>query len=179
MPQAKAKPRETYTFQGQRSGEEVVVLVNQHTWVLMPVALVWLLLLVVTGLSFWYFGASRVTSVVVAAVVIFGILYSVYQWYLWQYSNYLVTNQRVIKIDQNSLFNRLISEAEINRIQEISTEVSGPIHTMLNFGTVKIQTASTTGRIDLEDVPDPYNIQQEIVRIQRQQGVGGADGSGL
>lgn len=164
------KTRENYTFQGQRTGEEVIVLVNQHTWVLMPVVIVWLILLAVTGLSFWYFGASRVTSIVVAAVVILGIIYSVYQWYLWQYSNYLVTNQRVIKIDQNSMFNRLISEAEIGRIQEISTEISGPIHTLLNFGTVRIQTASTTGRIDLDEVPDPYNLQQEIVRIQRGNG---------
>jgi len=158
---------ESYTFQGQRSGEEVVVLVNQHTWVLLPVAVTWLVLLTVVGLSFWFFGASSVSSIVIAGAIIFGILYSLYHWYLWNSSNYIVTNQRVIKIDQNSLFNRLISEAEIDRIQEISTEISGPIHTMLNFGTIKIQTASTTGMMDLEDVPDPYSMQQEIVRIQR------------
>lgn len=164
----KPKNTESYNFQGQRTGEEVIVLVNQHTWVLLPIALTWLVLLSITGLSLWYFGASRVSSVVIAVVIIFGALYSIYQWYLWQWSNYIITNQRVIKIDQISLFNRLISEAEIERIQEISSEIAGPIHTLLNFGTVKIQTASTTGRVDLENVPDPYNIQQVIVRIQRQ-----------
>lgn len=157
-----------YTFQGQRSGEQVVVLVNQHTWVLLPIAITWLILLAVIGATLWYAGASKITSVVIGAAAIFGIFYSLYQWYLWANSNYIVTNQRVIKIDQNHLFSRLISEAEIDRIQEISTDISGPIHTMLNFGTIKIQTASTTGMMDLEDVPDPYNMQQEIVRIQRQ-----------
>ncbi len=159
---------ETYTFQGQRSGEQVVVLVNQHTWVLLPVAITWLILLLITGGAFWLAGASKISSVVVAGAVLFGIFYSIYQWYIWNYSNYIVTNQRVIKIDQIHLFSRLISEAEIDRIQEISTEISGPIHTMLNFGTIKIQTASTTGMMDLEDVPDPYLMQQEIVRIQRE-----------
>lgn len=157
-----------YTFQGQRSGETVVVLVNQHTWVLLPVAITWLFLLAIIGGALWFAGASKISSVIIAGAVIFGVVYSIYQWYIWNYSNYIVTNQRVIKIDQNSLFSRLISEAEIDRIQEISTEISGPIHTLLNFGTIKIQTASNTGMMDLDDVPDPYNMQQEIVRIQRE-----------
>ena len=159
---------EEYTFQGQRSGERVIVLVNQHTWVLLPVAITWLVLLAIIGGALWYAGASKISSVIVGAAVLFGIFYSIYQWYVWNNSNYIVTNQRVIKIDQIHLFSRLISEAEIDRIQEISTDISGPIHTMLNFGTVKIQTASTTGMMDLEEVPDPYNMQQEIVRIQRE-----------
>ncbi len=164
-----SKPSDAeYTFQGQRTGEQVIVLVNQHTWVLLPVAITWLFLLAIIGGSLWFAGASKISSVIIAASVLFGVGYSIYQWYIWNYSNYIVTNQRVIKIDQNSMFSRLISEAEIDRIQEISTEISGPIHTMLNFGTIKIQTASTTGMMDLEDVPDPYNMQQEIVRIQRE-----------
>lgn len=162
------KSNEGYSFQGQRSGEQVVVLVNQHTWVLLPVALTWLILIAIIAGSFWIFGASSISSVIVSGAVIFGALYSIYQWYIWNNGIYILTNQRVINIDQVNLFNRLISEAEINRIQEISTEIAGPIHTMLNFGTVKIQTASTTGMMDLENVPDPYNIQQEIVRIQRE-----------
>ncbi len=145
-----------------------MVFVNQHTWVLLPVAITWIVLLTIIGVTLWLVGASAISSVVIAATVLFGIGYSLYQWYTWQMSNYIVTNQRVIKIDQNSLFSRLISEAEIDRIQEISTEISGPIHTLLNFGTIKIQTASNTGMMDLEDVPDPYNMQQEIVRIQRE-----------
>lgn len=157
-----------YTFQGQRSGEQVVVLVNQHTWVLLPIAITWLVLLAIIGAALWFAGASKISSMIIAAAVLFGIFYSLYQWYIWNNSNYIVTNQRVIKIDQNSLFSRLISEAEIDRIQEISTDISGPIHTMLNFGTIKIQTASNTGMMDLEEVPDPYNMQQEIVRIQRE-----------
>lgn len=161
-------PKEQYAFQGQRVGEEVIVLVNQHTWVLLPVAVTWLILLAAIGASLWFAGASMISSIVIGAAVAFGVFYSIYQWYLWNNGVYIVTNQRVIKIDQINLFSRLISEAEIDRIQEISTQISGPIHTMLNFGTIKIQTASNTGMMDLEDVPDPYNMQQEIVRIQRE-----------
>ncbi len=159
---------DSYTFQGQRPGEEVFLVANQHTWVLLPAVIVWLLLLSALGVVIWYFGASAVTSVAIAVVVIIGVLHTLYCLYIWKNGVFIVTSHRVIKIDQLGLFSRLISEAEIHRIQEISTEIAGPIRTMLNFGTVKIQTASTTGRVDLDNVPDPYNIQQEIVKIQRQ-----------
>jgi membrane protein YdbS with pleckstrin-like domain len=159
---------ETYTFKGQRPGEEILVVTNRHTWSLLPIALIWLLIVVAIGLSIWYFGASAITSVVIGALVVFGVIFALYRWYLWSFSSYIITNQRVVKIDLSGVFNRRITEAEIGRIQEISTEIAGPVHTLLNFGTIKIQTASTVGRIELEDVPDPYSLQQEIVRVQRQ-----------
>ncbi len=159
---------ESYSFRGQRADEEALLVVRQHVWLLMPVVLVWLVVIAVISLVVWHFGASRTTSFAIVFGLVLGGLYSLYQWFIWNNGIYIVTTQRVIRIEQNSLFNRQISEAEIGRIQEISTEIKGPIHTMLNFGTVKIQTASTSGQIDLQDVVDPYDIQQQIVQVQRQ-----------
>jgi membrane protein YdbS with pleckstrin-like domain len=158
---------EKYTFRGKRSDEQVLMVVRQHPWVLMPIFWVWLGLIAIIVLSIWQFGLSTISSYVIFSALGFGLLYSLYQWFVWNNSNYIITSQRVIKIDQNGLFNREISEAEIGRIQEISTEIKGPIRTLFNFGRVKIQTASSYGRVDLEDVADPYDIQQEIVRVKR------------
>ncbi|MEX0594509.1 MAG: PH domain-containing protein, partial [Patescibacteria group bacterium] len=118
--------------------------------------------------SLYFFGASQITTYVILGVLILGGMYSFYIWFLWNNGTYVMTNQRVIRIDQLGIFRRQISEAEIDRIQEISTEIDGPIRTMLNFGDVKIQTASREGRVVLEDVVDPYDIQQQIVRVQRE-----------
>lgn len=157
-----------YTFRGRRSGEKVLLTVRQHVWLLMPIVIVWLLLIAAIIVLFTWLGASKISSFGLVAILLFGGLYSFYQWFLWNNGTYIITNQRVIKIEQNSLFDREIAEAEIERIQEISTEIKGPIRTMLNFGTVKIQTASNTGNVDLENVTNPYDIQQEIVRIQHE-----------
>ncbi len=159
--------QDQYSFHGQRSDENVLVVVNQHTWLLMPIVLIWFVVAAAVGIVMWKFGASRFTSYSIGTLGILAILYSLYQWFLWTNGTYIVTSQRVIKIDQLGLFRRLISEAEIGRIQQITTEISGPIRTVLNFGTIKIQTSSNEGRIDLDDVPDPYNIQQLIVGVQR------------
>lgn len=159
---------DTYSFRGQRSDETVALVTKQHIWLLMPIMLVWLIIIVVVGVALLGFGASKITSIVIIATIVIGALYSFYFWFMWNGCDYIVTNQRVIKIDQTSLFGRVISEAEIHRIQEISTEIKGPVRTMLNFGTVNIKTASDNSQLSLEDVTDPYDVQQAIVQIQKQ-----------
>lgn len=158
-----------FNFRGRRPNEEVVAVIKQHVWLLFPILLVWVGLIALLLVVLHFFLASGVSSVSVVVVLIVGGLYSLYKWFIWNNGLYIVTNQRVIKVDQRGLFNRLISEAEIERIQEISTDINGPIKTVLNFGTVKIQTASTTGQVDLRNVPHPYDIQQQIVALQRGQ----------
>jgi len=156
-----------YSFRGKRSNENVLLVVRCHPWILMPIAWFWLVMIGLATLSLYFFGASTITTYVILGILLVGGLYSFYIWFLWNNGTYVITNQRVIRIDQLGLFNRQISEAEIDRIQEISTEIKGPIRTMLNFGDVKIQTASQEGRVILEDVVDPYDIQQQIVHVQR------------
>ncbi|MEK7534859.1 MAG: PH domain-containing protein [Patescibacteria group bacterium] len=159
---------DTYSFRGQRSDETVALVTKQHIWLLMPIMLVWLVIILIIGIALLGFGASKITSIVIILTIIIGTLYSFYFWFMWNGCDYIVTNQRVIKIDQVSLFGRVISEAEIHRIQEISTEIKGPVRTMLNFGTVNIKTASDNSQLSLEDVTDPYDVQQAIVQIQKQ-----------
>ncbi|MEX1123884.1 MAG: PH domain-containing protein [Patescibacteria group bacterium] len=157
-----------YSFRGKRSNESVLLVVRCHPWILMPIVWFWLIVAGLVVASLYFFGASQITTYVILGVLILGGMYSFYIWFLWNNGTYVMTNQRVIRIDQLGIFRRQISEAEIDRIQEISTEIDGPIRTMLNFGDVKIQTASREGRVVLEDVVDPYDIQQQIVRVQRE-----------
>ena len=159
---------DNYSFRGQRPDESVVLVTKQHIWLLMPILLAWAFIGAIITASLLIFGASKVTSITLAVLIFIGLIYTFYSWFTWNNSQYIVTNQRVIKIDQVGLFNRMISEAEIHRIQEISTEIKGPLRTMLNFGTVRIKTASDDSKLDLGDVTDPYDVQQAIVQIQKQ-----------
>lgn len=157
-----------YNFRGRRQNETVITVVKFHRWLLMPIFYCWLVIIVLLVLDLMFLGASPLSSVIVSVVVLIGIIYSFYQWFIWNGGNYIITNQRVIRTEQLSLFKRQIAEAEIGRIQEISTEINGPIHTLLGFGTVRIRTATGSGQVDIEDVANPYDIQQEIARVQQQ-----------
>jgi len=164
----KKMEEEDLSFRGIRPGEQIVMTTRQHAWRLMPVVYYWLLAIVVTFVVLKFFGASKVFSITVGALAVVGLFFSLYRYFIWNNGISIVTNQRVIKVNQRGLFAREISEAEIERIQEVSTRIVGPIHTMLNFGDVDIDTASDNGKIDLKDVSDPYNVQQAIVKFQRE-----------
>jgi membrane protein YdbS with pleckstrin-like domain len=157
-----------YNFRGRRQNETVILVVKFHKWLLMPIAYWWLVSAAVVVLAIYYLGATSLVSIIVSLVVLVAIFYSLYQWFLWNGGNYIITNQRVIRTEQLGLFRRQIAEAEISRIQEISTEIRGPIHTLLGFGAIRIRTVTGSGNVDIEDVANPYDIQQEIARVQQQ-----------
>lgn len=159
---------EELTFRGIRANEKVILCLKSHPWELMPILYGWVLVGGVIYLVSYFFGVTDIFGWTVGIGVVIALLHSFYRYFIWFTSTYVLTNQRIIRVDQNGLFNRHISEVEINRIQEVSTEISGPIKTLFNFGTVKIQTASSTvGKTDLINVADPYDLQQQIVRIHR------------
>jgi membrane protein YdbS with pleckstrin-like domain len=158
----------SYDFRGRRANENVAMVVSYHAWLLMPIVYAWLVLVAIISGLMLFFGASQVTSYAIVIAIIVGVTLSFYRWFLWNNSKYIVTNQRIIRLNQLGMFNREISEAEIDRIQEISTDIKGPIHTLLNFGTIRIKTASDESRVDLVNVVDPYDIQQEVARIRQE-----------
>jgi len=55
----------------------------------------------------------------------------------------IITNERIVDIDQEGLFNRKVSELHFSKVQDATAEVKGIMRTMLNFGDVQVQTAGT------------------------------------
>jgi uncharacterized membrane protein YdbT with pleckstrin-like domain len=88
-------------------------------------------------------------------------------WIDYYFDVWIITNKRVVNIEQKGLFNRQVSELELARIQDITTEVTGVIPTMLNYGEVFIQTAGENPRFIFHQVPDPYGIKDILMNQQK------------
>jgi uncharacterized membrane protein YdbT with pleckstrin-like domain len=54
---------------------------------------------------------------------------------------WILTNERIIDIEQKGLFSREVSEFKLDKIQDVSIDVSGVIPTLFHYGSVQIQTA--------------------------------------
>jgi hypothetical protein len=78
---------------------------------------------------------------------------------------WIVTTERMINIEQRNLFNRVISEKSLYRMQDITSEVKGFVPTLFNFGTIYIQTAGTEQRFIFKDVPNAPEVTQQILAI--------------
>ncbi len=74
----------------------------------------------------------------------------------------VITNQRIIDIEQHGLFNREISEFRLENLQDITTDISGVIATFLDFGDVHVQTASENRKFIINDAAHPEAVKRMI-----------------
>ncbi len=76
---------------------------------------------------------------------------------------WVITDRRVIVIEQIHFFNRRVSNFRLERLQDIKVSINGFIPTMLNFGTLRAQTASATeSNFESTGLPAPRELQSLI-----------------
>ncbi|PIR98717.1 MAG: hypothetical protein COT88_00025 [Candidatus Colwellbacteria bacterium CG10_big_fil_rev_8_21_14_0_10_41_28] len=89
---------------------------------------------------------------------IFFIIWTNYYLDVW-----IVTNRRVIDIEQFSLFSREVSEFRLDRVQDITIEVKGLLATLLKFGDLYLQTAGMSREFKIAKIPNPYEAKDFIM----------------
>jgi len=108
----------------------------EYTTLLVFGGTVWILLTILTGFAIW----------------------THYYLDLW-----VITDRRIILIDQVSFFNRNVSIFRLERMQDIEYKITGIIPTLLNFGTLKAQTAGAhESNFVSTGLPDPRGLQATI-----------------
>lgn len=78
---------------------------------------------------------------------------------------WIVTNERIINIEQKGLFARTVSELRLNQIQDITSEMHGFLGTFLTYGNVYIQTAAARERFVFKNIDNPDEIKLKIARL--------------
>ena len=104
-------------------------------------------------------GSSGVIVLVVLTALIFG-----YVYYSRRSSQYVVTDQRVMK--ETGLISSSTGEARISDIRSISTK-QGIIERITGNGTVQIDSTGTGGLLGIAGVGD-YNSLARTIREQQQ-----------
>jgi len=168
-----------YHFAGQKDGEKILLVAHRHWFdILTQFFFVLVLIIMLIGsyaflpVMFPFLGeaigsaffAFLENTFLLFIWIIFFIIWIDYYFDVW-----IITNQRVVNIEQKALFSREVSELELENIQDVTTEVSGILRTFFNFGNLYIQTASETERFVFNNVPDPYKIKDLIMNLQETQ----------
>lgn len=156
-----------FTFNGQRDGEKVVFIVKNHPFVLFFPGLkaILALLIGIAAMLFWSSGYSGLI-LLVCVLVAFSIFFRAF--YDYSQSVFVITNQRIINVDQNGFWKRKITETDLDKIQDASSETSGILRTMIKFGDLIIRTAGVSqgSEIVVKNIANPYEVQQEIAKIR-------------
>ena len=78
----------------------------------------------------------------------------------------IITNTRIFDIEQKGLFRRTSSSFRIDNIQNVTVDQKGIIQTMLNFGTIQLETSGEREDFIAHFITDPYDIKKFINKLQ-------------
>lgn len=156
-------------FSTQDHGEQVLLMLRQHPitqvgWVVIATSLVALPTLLgfigfldflplnykMAGLIGWYMLVSGY------------ILESLLKWF---YNVYIITDERFIDIDFDSLLFKNISAAKIESIQDVTAESKGILAAFFDYGHIYLQTAAEKREFEFLNVPHPQRIKKIINQL--------------
>ncbi len=165
-------------FQGQHENEQVVRVIHRHWFnICIHLTLVFVFaFVIITSLSIFPAlfpdvlneNTSKIFLFAENTLFLFLWLYGFLVWIDYYFDVWIVTNERIVNIEQRGLFNRHISELRFSRVQDVTSSVDGLIPTMLNFGDVYVQTASEEDHFTFRQVGDPFAVKDEVMRLARQ-----------
>ncbi|MCA9361168.1 PH domain-containing protein [Candidatus Kaiserbacteria bacterium] len=84
-------------------------------------------------------------------------------WTHYYLDLWIITDRRIIVVDQIRFFSRKVSSFRLERMQDIKVSVNGIIPTLLNYGTMRAQTAGAAdNNFESKGLPDPRALQATI-----------------
>jgi len=151
-----------------RSKEEIVVVIHHHpvTYIKQILVTVFLILLAFF-LMFFLFSLGPIGVALFLALILTAVFYGLREFYIWFMNVFIITNKRIIDIDQKGFFNRTVSEADYEKIMDLSYSVKGFFQTVLKLGTIKIQAAGI--KLAVKNVKNVVKINQVIADLVKEE----------
>lgn len=153
--------------------EKIILVIRKHWFVMVRTIIIFLILVLMPVAVFTFLPLLSQIIDIAPAVPFINFLTALYlmvllsllflAWMDYYLDMWIVTNQRIIDIEQLGLFSRNVSEIPLERVQDVTLEVHGIFETVLKFGTIRIQTAGER-EFQITDVPHLYELKETILR---------------
>lgn len=160
----------------QKSYERIVFVLRRHPITFIPQFLLFIVLLAVpvavygliTNLNPFIFENESLFVVGVllgSAYYLFAYLLFYARFLDYYLDTWIVTNDRIVDIEQHGLFHRVTTELDLFRIQDVTTNIQGVFGTIFNFGNVQVTTASFNLHIIFKNVANPNEVREKLIHL--------------
>lgn len=161
------------TFPGQKPDEKIHLFLRRHWLSFLPAMLstfVMLLIPIFIFIGFKSFGIllgefKNLAILGTSCYLLFVLAFFTASFIDYYLDISIVTDHRIIDIDQRGLFNRAVSEQSLIRVQDATAKKRGILQTFFRYGDVFIQTAGEAPNFEFECVPKPYEAAQKIMGL--------------
>jgi hypothetical protein len=161
--------------------EELVAVVHKH-WI--GYVIIWgtgiltiLLLLILTVATLWFAANGGITLPPIVqsiaglvVLVISGLIFlgSVIAHYVYSRSFMLITNENIIEVKQISLFSRRVAHLSMINVEDVTVHKDGILQTVLNYGSLFVQTAGERENFNFTNAPDPHQYRRFIIEAHEE-----------
>lgn len=166
---------ENLKFETMDSEEKVVLFLRKHWitnvgWVLMTLIL-FAMPTVVSNFSLLDPIPGNFKFIFMLIWYLISTAYFLESFFSWFFNVYIITDERIIDIDFYNLIYKEVSDANIDKIQDVTYKMGGAIRTMFNYGDVLMQTASEVPNFEFLAVPRPDQVAKVLqdLRMEEQQ----------
>ncbi len=160
----------------QQPGEKIIRIIRRDLFILLKKIIMFLgLFLLPLILLFVIISAEPQFLIGEISLPLLVLGTSAYYLFIWAFfffsfidyylDVWFITDERIIDIQQQGFFSRVISEQKLFRIQDVTSEVKGIWPTVFAFGDVYVQTAGTKTRFHFDDVPKPDEVRDLIIKL--------------
>lgn len=154
--------------------ESQVIVFRRHPITLLPLAITIAILFAIPPGAYLFFknvfpvffDVSAFFPIFILAAAVFvlaGWLFAFQSFIDYWLDVFILTDKRILDIEQKGLFNRTVSELRLYRTQDVTAEVKGFWHTMFDYGDIYVQTAGEQERFHFELVAHPNRVAKQIL----------------
>src|SRR3989344_5300442 len=76
---------------------------------------------------------------------------------------WLLTNRRIVDIDQQGFWSRQVSSFLLDRVQDVTTDIHGLLATVIDFGNIQVETAGAAQHFIIKGTPNPRHLRDLIL----------------
>ncbi|MBN2306830.1 hypothetical protein JXD20_02495 [Candidatus Peregrinibacteria bacterium] len=162
-------------FPGKQPEEKIIMVIRKHVIVYIRSVLIFMIAVVLPLLIFliiWSHSFPLAESGPVSVIgylgaslyLLYGLALLVISFLNDQFDLFILTDHRLLDITQVSLLNRTVAITPLNQIQDTTSDIHGILGTLLNYGTVDVQTAAGfASNFTIDTISDPGMIARAIL----------------
>ena len=152
-------------LQNMRPWEEVLMVVKRHWIVYVMLFIYFFSGVIVTFMIFFFFWLNTWWYMlnIILWLILSIILYI--EWLNHELDMYVVTNNRVIGLEQIAFLNRAVTECNLWQIQEVNSKAKWLFANIFNYWTLSIQTAWSKTTLKMEFCPDVMQTSRKVLNI--------------
>ena len=151
-------------FVGQQDGEEIQLVLRRHHSVMARGLVMAGLVLAISATPLLVWKLQWLWLVFLAGLLL-AIIIAFNTWIKWYYGVYIVTNRRVRQQIQRGLFHKTTIDVYLDKVQNISYNISGLKGSLLGYGTILLRTmAGDMMMTKIANCEEVYNQLSQIAQ---------------